>query len=105
MPGSSDPYCCVSLADGLLTFKTAVRKNNLRPVWNETFVMPVQDPAAQRVVVSVYDWNNLRPVWMRMHGRPLAAHAHSVGMATPRPAHAFTFVAVPPDVVCMVPAR
>ena len=43
-------------------FKTAVRKNNLRPVWNETFLMAVQDPSSQKVVLQVYDWNNIRPV-------------------------------------------
>ena len=72
--GASDPYCTVGLKDGVgPVWRTATRKNNLRPVWDETFLVPIQDPSRQVVQFDVFDWNSLRPVRLLATMRAQAA--------------------------------
>lgn len=60
--GSCDPYCTASFEDGFVTVKTEVKKNTLNPNWNETFLLPVQNPTGQVLKLVTYDWNSLRAV-------------------------------------------
>ena len=50
---SSDPYAVVKI--GAQSFRSAVKKNNLRPVWNETFEAFVDNCEGQDLEVSLYD--------------------------------------------------
>lgn len=52
-PGTSDPYCILQIGESSCT--TSVVKNNLNPVWDETFSLYVRDSAKQRLVARVLD--------------------------------------------------
>ncbi|GJP51794.1 hypothetical protein CLOM_g10933 [Closterium sp. NIES-68] len=52
--GKSDPYATVWL-NPKHRAKTGVCKNNLNPVWNETFLLPVDDPHTAELTIKVED--------------------------------------------------
>ncbi len=54
---SSDPFCKVRVGDQV--FRTKVMKNNLNPVWNETFVIPLAEVEKEVVKFEVFDWDRI----------------------------------------------
>ncbi|KAL4567129.1 hypothetical protein LXL04_022703 [Taraxacum kok-saghyz] len=54
MMGKSDPYA-VAFIRPLEKFKTKVIKDNLNPIWNQTFHLTVEDKETQFAVVEVFD--------------------------------------------------
>ncbi|CAI7900661.1 unnamed protein product [Closterium sp. NIES-53] len=55
--GKSDPYTTIWLNPKHMA-KTGVCKNNLNPSWNETFLLPVDDPhTAELTIKHVPSWN------------------------------------------------
>ncbi|CAI5467151.1 unnamed protein product [Closterium sp. Yama58-4] len=50
--GKSDPYTTIWLNPKHMA-KTAVCKNNLNPSWNETFLLPVDDPHTAELTIKV----------------------------------------------------
>ncbi|GMH16552.1 hypothetical protein Nepgr_018393 [Nepenthes gracilis] len=58
--GGADPYVKLKLTDDKLpSKKTAVKRGNLNPEWNEEFKIVVKDPESQILEVSVYDWEQV----------------------------------------------
>eukprot|EP01094_Clydonella_sp_ATCC50884_P029028 TRINITY_DN892_c0_g1_i1.p1 TRINITY_DN892_c0_g1~~TRINITY_DN892_c0_g1_i1.p1 ORF type:complete len:569 (-),score=165.69 TRINITY_DN892_c0_g1_i1:308-2014(-) len=58
--GLSDPFVRVSTSSGSQAFQTKVVKKNLNPTWNETFCVPVGDPAKDKLVLRAYDKDLLK---------------------------------------------
>ncbi|CAI5965800.1 unnamed protein product [Closterium sp. NIES-64] len=52
--GKSDPYTTIWLNPKHMA-KTGVCKNNLNPQWNETFLLPVDDPHTAELTIKVED--------------------------------------------------
>ncbi|CAI7867883.1 unnamed protein product [Closterium sp. NIES-54] len=52
--GKSDPYTTIWLNPKHMA-KTGVCKNNLNPSWNETFLLPVDDPHTAELTIKVED--------------------------------------------------
>jgi len=52
--GSSDPFVTMSVYG--LTAKSTVKKKNLNPEWNESFVLTVDDPGAT-LLLEMYDYD------------------------------------------------
>jgi len=59
--GKSDPYCRVWI--GVLgntdkkAKKTHTKKKTLTPVWDETFVFPVNNPMDEKIFIEMWDWD------------------------------------------------
>ncbi|XP_068704982.1 extended synaptotagmin-3-like [Montipora foliosa] len=51
--GSSDPYAVLEV--GAQTFRTETKKNDLNPVWQETFEAFVDNSEGQELQISLYD--------------------------------------------------
>lgn len=61
MFGKSDPYAIVYVRPiPRLMKKSRTQANTLNPIWNEEFVLEVEDPASQRLVISVMDEEELQ---------------------------------------------
>ncbi|KAK9838568.1 hypothetical protein WJX81_007714 [Elliptochloris bilobata] len=52
----TDCYCKLSVGSGLV-LSSQVRKGTLEPSWGEDFRLLVREPATQRLVVDLYDWD------------------------------------------------
>jgi len=57
MNGKSDPYCQIS--SSAERFKTEVCKNTLNPIWRETKVVNVMNPANDGIGFLIFDWDRL----------------------------------------------
>jgi Ca2+-dependent lipid-binding protein len=58
--GKSDPYVKLKMSDDKLpSKKTAVKRSNLNPEWNEEFKFVVTDPETQALEISVFDWEQV----------------------------------------------
>jgi hypothetical protein len=53
--GKSDPYAILRLVGSQATFKTAVIKNTLTPVWNEQFHFSLYNPSRQALFILLKD--------------------------------------------------
>ncbi|EGG14639.1 hypothetical protein DFA_10897 [Cavenderia fasciculata] len=53
--GKSDPYVRLRVTSNSRTFQTKVIPKNLNPVWNESFIVEIQNAQYDLVVVEVYD--------------------------------------------------
>lgn len=54
-PGTSDPYVKFKL-NGRLLHKSKTVHRDLNPVWDETFVVPIEDPF-QSIHIKVFDYD------------------------------------------------
>lgn len=52
---SSDPYCEISIVDKEQKFKTKVIEKNLNPVWNEEFIIPIDNQETDALSIQVLD--------------------------------------------------
>ena len=53
MNGKSDPYVVLQL--GEQKYKTTIVKKNLSPIWNEDFIIDVNDKDTDELLVNVFD--------------------------------------------------
>lgn len=53
--GTSDPYVKFKL-NGRLLYKSKTVHKDLNPVWDETFIVPIEDPF-QSIQIKVFDYD------------------------------------------------
>lgn len=57
--GKSDPYLKFQLSTSSQTWKTKVKKNTNKPVWNEVFDLPITSSMSDQVTISLYDKDDI----------------------------------------------
>ena len=58
--GSSDPYVQILLNDKKINKTKVIKKNNLAPVWNESFELPITSRRTAQLELQVRDWNQIQ---------------------------------------------
>lgn len=51
----SDPYVVLTLSSSSETWKTEVKKNTLKPVWDQEFTIPIHPKLDEILKVEIYD--------------------------------------------------
>ncbi|EFC42073.1 predicted protein [Naegleria gruberi] len=54
---SSDPYVEIQASNDKKILKTKVIKKNLNPVWNEEFIIDLENPKLDTLQFTVKDWD------------------------------------------------